>query len=106
MSTNARDEQIKAVLLDAAKLVEQGWCQGVPTAVIDGRRCYCAVYAICIASGGGMLSNHAVDAVKDHLGLERRIRFAVWNDALERTQAEVVAAFRGAAESLEKESGE
>lgn len=106
VSTNARDDQIKAVLLDAAKLVERGWCQGVATTVIDGRRCHCAVDAIGVAARGRPLSNHATNAVKDHLGLERHCRFASWNDAPERTRAEVVAALRGAAEGLGKESGE
>lgn len=112
VSTNARDDQVRAVLLDAAKLVERGWCQGVHKKHTPKGARYCLSGAI----------NEAVDELETppfqaRCELRDRARKAVtaaigartlfhWNDALERTQAEVVAALRGAAESIGKESGE
>jgi hypothetical protein len=112
MSTNERDEQVRAVLLGAAKLIEEnGWCQGTLNEFADDHECFCLVGAISrsvgrLANGSVLILEYAVAAVCRHIGLELGDTFSrsasAWNDAPERTQAEVVAALRGAAEGLGK----
>lgn len=109
VSTNARDDQIKAVLLDAAKLVERGWHQGGPWIVKGGRKCYCVWAAVLESywSSGALWDRDLIaKLLYDEIGLSSSESIGSWNDAPERTQAEVVAALRGAAEGLGKESGE
>lgn len=91
MSTNARDEQVKAVLLDAAKLVEQG----------SRRDIWAALTGACGRSYDDA-TERACDAMRAYLGVDW---LTIWSDAPDRTQAEVVEALRGAAEGVGKESG-
>jgi hypothetical protein len=111
--SDATDDRIRAVLLDAARLLEEnGWCQH------DFQKCtpkgtrYCLVGAVNeVVNGIEMPSfearcefrDHVTEAVKAAVGTKALFH---WNDASGRTQAEVVAALRGAAEGLGKEGGE
>jgi hypothetical protein len=108
MSTNARDDQVRAVLLEAAKLVERGWCRcDFRKHTPNGVR-YCLVGAINESVNGIEMPSFKTrcefrDCVKEAVmaTIGTRTLFH-WNDAPERTQAEVVAALRGAAEGLGK----
>lgn len=109
MSTDERDEQVRAVLLDAAKLVERGWCQVLPWSTKDGRKRYCiwaAVLESYWSSGALWDRDSMAKLLYDEIGLSSGESIGSWNDAPGRTQAEVVAALRGAAEGVGKESGE
>lgn len=62
--------------------------------------CYCALGAVLQAGGGVHRDENddpACRALADSLGLSAAHLVARWNDAPERTQAEVVAALRAAA---------
>jgi hypothetical protein len=99
---DARDEQVKAVLLEAAKLVERGWCQGRERDFRDGIACYCALGAINASSplsGDFDPYDYAYDSLAFYIGVNLG-EVSEWNDASGRTQAEVVAALRGAAERV------
>jgi hypothetical protein len=94
----------KEVFQDAAALVEDGWTQGhmardadgdMADALGDRATCWCALGALYRAVGddGDLFRNVSVT-------LARQIGTAVpiWNDAPDRTQAEVIAALRRAAQ--------
>jgi hypothetical protein len=93
-SATSIPNQARAVLLKAAAIVERGWCQGAAVD-IDGSRCL--VGAFCLASDGAALdvSCAASRALERVIGT---VYCSQWNDAPERTQAEVVAALRHAAD--------
>lgn len=88
------------VLEKAADLIERdGWCQGG-----DGRdgKCRCMMVAIADASDSAppprlSLWQRTRDAIWGYLGVTSG---AKWNDAPERTAAEVIAALRSAAAKL------
>lgn len=88
----ATQKSVSETLTAAAELIERdGWCQYVSTNN-EGRRC--AVGAINVAAGRDYSnSSYALWAMRQHIGES----VAQWNDAPERTQAEVVAALREAA---------
>lgn len=99
----------REVLLKAAELVERGWCQGTGAKNGAGREvsttgraavCWCAEGALGRAAHG--CEDHDFYAAKN--ALLRALPSLVlsipeWNDAPGRTQAEVVAALRAAAET-------
>jgi len=98
------------VLNAAADLLEpEGrWTRGHAARAVGGMgvdfnspdaSCWCAWGALAKVSGGNEVE--AFEALTDHLQLEQEIDPAlfgeIWNDAPERTQAEVVQALRDAA---------
>lgn len=100
----------REVLLKAAELVERGWCQGHyalddhgnPALVEDDACYFCAEGAIIAA----MRNDHGRDFMETVRALGRAIgvhnsKIIPWNDAPGRTQAEVVAALKAAAEACE-----
>lgn len=83
------------VLLAAAALVERGWCQHQLHTRAPER--WCAIGAITSAAryaGCAGSEFSACDVLKQVVPIDD---IAGWNDAPERTQAEVVAALRAAA---------
>lgn len=98
----------REVLLKAAALVERGWCQGHyalddhgnPALVEDDASCFCAEGAI-IAAGRTDSGSDFMETVRvlgRAIGVHES-KIIAWNDAPGRTQAEVVAALRAAAET-------
>jgi hypothetical protein len=90
----------KEVLMNAASIVERGWCQDRYN---DGDRS-CAKGAIYRAAREARVDFlpvlKALAAVLPQGDPELLCPIALWNDAPERTQAEVVAAMRQAAEAI------
>jgi hypothetical protein len=87
--------QLKNDLMAARALVERGWCQGIShdnTGSVDK---YCVLGAIDQASSGD--SSEAKFALRKVVG---GIYLADWNDAPERTKADVLAAFDRAIEAV------
>ena len=85
------------VLLKAVDIIEDmGWWQGNLIGP-HGERCV----AEAIAEADSMVAPDAYAALRQHLGIGPDDQFAIghWNDAPERTQEEVIAALRGAAEA-------
>lgn len=104
----------REVLLKAAVLVERGWCRGEMardargnkvSPISDAAVCWCALGAAKSAADGRIHPyTHARDALHAHLFSQPDSGdgpdpVTVWNDAPDRTQAEVVAALRAAAET-------
>lgn len=97
-------------LREARALIERGWTQG--NYVEEG--CYCALGAIGMAVVGNptapsfMCGYPAISGVVRALGLPLGLRtssgVADWNDAPDRTQAEVLAVFDKAIALAEQES--
>lgn len=81
------------VLLKAASIVEQGWCQGTS---IDSQGRHCALGAIAAATaelGGAALFLPTVAVLVLHVGGSA----VAWNDTPGRTADEVANAMRKAA---------
>ena len=88
------DERVRQDLLKAAKRVERGWCQGAYSK--DGG--VCAFGAIILVEPRDVAARVAMgQRLANVLGLTFE-RIEMWNDTPGRTQAEVVAALRKAAE--------
>jgi hypothetical protein len=90
------------VLLQAAAIVEQGWCQGEYT---DEAGRHCAAGDIYRAAANGT-SNAGVSYDNGSMATRVFMQFiggyvSNWNDAPERTQADVVTALREAAQRAE-----
>lgn len=107
------------VLERAAALIEQPgkWTQGAFARAANGNpigplspnaTCWCAYGAIGRATGDGWPAVEAVGAfgcsVPNPDGRPQRDAIAIWNDAPERTAAEVAAALRACAAKLRQES--
>jgi len=98
--TNTIDREAVAAKLDEARaLIERGWTQGDFARDGEGNPARIDRYAACFCAVGALV---AVDAepeatpfLRDALGV---CSISFWNDAPERTHAEVVEAFRRAAE--------
>lgn len=96
------NELTALTLLDAQALIERGWCQ---CALANGGG-VCALGAINQATTGDPYKNDFVNNSGAHRALKRVIggdSIVKWNNAPERTQAEVIEAFGKAAE-LARES--
>ena len=101
------------VLERAAELVEQGWTQGFVARTASGNECdsyhsqacvWCAIGALersLYETGGRSFfdAHHKLQIASGDRGM-----LSEWNDAPERTQAEVVAAFRRAIELAKEEA--
>ena len=88
---------VSQVLNRAADLIEtEGWCQGKLTNPKRKHTQYCVMGAIGQACDDLELKSRLPSrrAIKDYLAIESLV---CWNDAPDRTQAEVVAALRAAA---------
>jgi hypothetical protein len=96
---------------EARKLIERGWCQGeyafyAGEAIADDADitvdcdCYCAIGALRAVCGDNFTAAHhyLARAVGDSQTLD-------WNDAPERTQAEVIEAFRKASQLSRNRGG-
>lgn len=97
----------KQIMERARELVEAGWCQGKYEEIVEGETRYCLLGAI----------KRATHEIEDHSRrtltvqqlevcrivkelLPRLCEIFIWNDHPGRTQAEVVALLRQAADSL------
>lgn len=110
---------VSEVLAAAADLLEKpgAWTQGVFARRENGRNagptyddavCFCAVGAVMRVVGGSR-SPAYYDAFNRLNAMARRKHFmhvAMWNDAPERTQAEVVTALRQAARQASNPTAE
>lgn len=91
-------------LREARKLIEQGWTKGwfVEQHEADGPICYCVYGALNqVVVGDAEADTTETDAAAKLLGRavgQTFLSLATWNDAPERTQAEVLAAFDRAIE--------
>ena len=98
--TPSKDFTIADKLDEARALIEKGWCKSAYARTADNRPCsaksdyavrWCAVGAIArIDDYGGLYG-----CVAKVVGIDN---LSGWNDAHERTQAEVIDAFKRAAE--------
>ena len=95
---------------EARALIEKGWCQGGYT---DNLGRFCTLGAICQVVHGhpdadmpGTLTREFRQLCKFILNAvgKPNARVGIWNDAHERTQAEVIEAFRKAAELARAEA--
>lgn len=89
------------VLNAAADLLERpgGWVKGRLSSInAAGDLCYCVIGALTVAAGHGgyEVRNAAERKLMASIGNKP---LASWNDTMARTQAEVVAALRAAAQS-------
>lgn len=91
--------EVADILNRAADLIEPegAWCQGSGTKVTGGQVALCALIAISRASGSGPSMWTACGSFAEFCGGP----ISEWQDAPERTQAEVVAALRAAAQSVD-----
>jgi hypothetical protein len=89
----------REVLIAARKLIErpENWVKE-PHGYMDSRACVCAEEAIWRANSGAKHEG-AVNALKDLVGDRGPMTIINWNDAPERTHAEVLAAFDKAIEA-------
>ena len=114
MNTTTKDPTWQDILMKAASIVEEGWCQGAMHRNWDGEECYrsgaiesCAEGAIQRASdelsdGAGAaydLASAADRGLRKHLGKRLVPTIANWNDQHGRTADEVAEAMRQAAKS-------
>lgn len=91
---------VAQVLRDAAELIERdGWRQG---GLVGEHTAVCIIDAI-FAAGPRRGYQSIVDAVKAHLGVG--VALSTWNDAPDRTEAEVLAALRACADEQEASDG-
>jgi hypothetical protein len=88
-------------LTAARALLAKGWCQGTLNHW-DPNSCdivaHCSIGAIVAAYGEYLIPGRLIDAVQAAIGTRHVAR---WNDAPERTQQEVLAAFDRAISILE-----
>jgi hypothetical protein len=87
-------DDVVAALSDARDFIAAGmWCQRTGTAIIDGRRCYCATAALAAASPSSRVFDVAMAALVAVLPVGYT-RVSDYNDAATRTN--VVALFTAA----------
>ena len=108
--------KVQKILIGARNRVASGWTQYALGRFSDGERfeylnrsfsdcvCFCAIGAIHAETKnrGELLYCKAVDMLEKAIAGEREI--GEWNDAPDRTQAEVVAAFNRAIELAGEQS--
>lgn len=116
MTIETKPLTIPEVLRAAADLCGKGWTQGrravdksgYPVYVMSPKACkFCMVGGIYRAVGDESHEDFVNDCrriIRRHLGKSSDSGLASWNDARIRTQAEVVAALRGAADLAEREA--
>lgn len=92
--------EVREALLKAAELVEKGHCKHTLRVEKGGVTSFCVVGACCEAAGSTGAHDLIVLTAKA-AGLSY-YELITWNNAPERTQAEVVAVLRKAAEGQEK----
>lgn len=98
----AKRKTVLSVLRNARELVAHGWCQVEMHNAAGGNHQYCAFGAIKRASGRDeVLMLDAVVVMKSCL-TGGSASVMLWNDAISRTQKQVVAAFDRAIRRLEK----
>lgn len=86
----------RQLLWDAANIIERkGWGQG--DGLRDPKSGHCVVTAINAAQDDGCFFNRALDCFKAAAGIPSAGEVFLWNDAPERTAAEVIQALRDAA---------
>ena len=95
------------VLLKAASIVEEGWCQGIMRISVFGAPDkYCASKAIRVAAirnedkdiySGTDAHRKLQRYLRSSPGMGERITIALWNDHPDRTATEVAEAMRQAA---------
>lgn len=99
-------DETRAVLRAARELVARGWNQGSYAVDAEGRRtawggddavAWCAVGATHRSAGRSGPILPAITALRAAVGLPPDVTLPEWNDAPERTQAEVLAALDRAA---------
>lgn len=96
------EAQAKQILIEATKLIEQGWCQKRYTITQKGIIHYCSIGAVLFAQRdlnfgySNQLTNIVYEKLWEALG--ERINVSEWNDAPERTKEEVVNLFKKAQE--------
>ena len=86
---------IAAGLKEAADLIEQaGWWNGKDPQ--GDTHCLVTALDFVTGSSGGRDLDALIDAMQDHVG---RSSLMSWNDSYDRTNVEVIAALRGAAQA-------
>ena len=100
--------EIADKLDEARALIEKGWLQHIFHSDEDGSDCYCTTGAVAQVTAGTYYADaiHGCYPFDASIGLLSKaagtdpswIALSDWNDAKERTQAEVIEAFRKAAE--------
>lgn len=92
---------------EARALIEKGWTQRTYLSGPSGKECFCSLGAIGVAVTGKALPMFGwcegpvapvVTAFGLAIGADNPGKVADWNDAPERIQAEVIDAFKRAAE--------
>jgi hypothetical protein len=92
------------MLREARGLVAQGWAQGKFRKYSPEGTCYCADGAIDEAADRAdfdALYGDAIIVFTRAIGVKGHAHIWAWNDAIDRTQAEVLAAFDKAIELAE-----
>jgi hypothetical protein len=102
--TITTDQKTAQDILRAADLLEtKGWIQGKFQSFLG----FCAIGALRCATNNEVGDQNsaryvqAKTALREAIGISHSISVPEWNDAPERTQKEVVSAFRRAAHSLD-----
>lgn len=90
---------IVEVLIGARAKIAQGWCKGVSMRDAAGHEatektatCWCSIAACCVVAGNGyaVVGDAAVRILAQLVPAEL---LSIWQDAPDRTQAEVLALF-------------
>jgi hypothetical protein len=83
-----------------ANIERYGWCQGDELAIHGGHNGPCCAataiscqYQLFVDRNSAKLGDAAIEALKKAADIDLNIGIATWNDAPERTEAEVLAAY-------------
>lgn len=92
-----------------ANIDRYGWCQGDELAIHGGPGGPCCAataisqqYALFINRDSAKLGDAAIEAIQRAAGIPEKSSIATWNDAPERTLAEVLAAYDKAITAAEE----
>ncbi len=88
-----RDPTVQVLLAVADSIEEQGWCQGANR---EGTA-RCVTYALYEATWPHGIYGDALQRLGRVIGVGHSMEIPLWNDAPDRTKAEVVEALRQAA---------
>ena len=100
MNTTTKDPTWQDVLLKAASIVEEGWCQGALHRNENGDDCYPSGAVESCAEGAISRATSYVGSVNALMGLKRYLgkqSINEWNDHPDQTAGEVADAMRKAA---------